>query len=118
MLIQLLGLITTDLLEPNHGIVSMYVRRFGHGYSTLSLERNGALAEILPYFQEKDILTRGRFGSWKYEFGSQDHSFMLGVEAVDHILFGGHEVPLSNPDFVNSRVDTERRLSSTKVVRK
>ena len=45
-------------------------------------------------------------------------SFMLGVEAVDHILFGGHEVPLSNPDFVNSRVDTERRLSSTKVVRK
>lgn len=67
------GLVNTDLLKPNDEIVSTYVRRFDHGYPTPSLERNGALAEVLPYLQQKDILSRGRFGSWKYEVGNQDH---------------------------------------------
>lgn len=67
------GLINTELLMPEDEIVSTYVRRFDHGYPTPSLERNGALANILPYLQDKDILSRGRFGSWKYEVGNQDH---------------------------------------------
>ncbi|KAI1659768.1 FAD/NAD(P)-binding domain-containing protein [Daldinia decipiens] len=108
------GLINTNLLEPEDEIVSTYVRRFDHGYPTPSLERNGVLAEALPYLQEKDILSRGRFGAWKYEVGNQDHSFMQGVEAVDHILSGGVELTLNNPDFVNSRANTERRLTSGK----
>lgn len=41
-------------------------------------------------------------------------SFMQGVEAVDHILSGGVELTLNNPDFVNSRANTERRLTSRK----
>lgn len=67
------GLINTELLKPEDGIVSTYVRRFDHGYPTTSLERNGALNKILPYLQQKDILSRGRFGAWKYEVGNQDH---------------------------------------------
>lgn len=67
------GLIATDLLEPEDEIVSTYVRRFEHGYPTPSLERDGALAEVLPYLLDKDILSRGRFGAWKYEVGNQDH---------------------------------------------
>lgn len=43
-------------------------------------------------------------------------SFMLGVEAVDHIVSGAVELTLSYPDFVNSRANTERRLNSKKVV--
>lgn len=39
-----------------------------------------------------------------------DHSFMLGVEAVDNILNGATELTLNYPDFVNSRPNTERRL--------
>ena len=42
------GLINTELLMPEDEIVSTYVRRFDHGYPTPSLERDGALAEILP----------------------------------------------------------------------
>ncbi|KAI2997846.1 hypothetical protein CBS147346_8468 [Aspergillus niger] len=110
------GLINTTLLQPEDEIVSTYVRRFDHGYPTPSLERNGALNEILPYLQQKDILSRGRFGSWKYEVGNQDHSFMLGVEAVDHIVSGAVELTLAYPDFVNGRANTERRLSSMKTV--
>ncbi|KAG2414971.1 hypothetical protein HFD88_006159 [Aspergillus terreus] len=110
------GLINTTLLQPEDEIVSTYVRRFDHGYPTPSLERNGALNEILPYLQQKDILSRGRFGSWKYEVGNQDHSFMLGVEAVDHIVSGAVELTLAYPDFVNGRANTERRLRSMKTV--
>lgn len=43
---------------------------------------------------------------------------MLGVEAVELILFSGFEVTSSNPDFVNSRANTECCLASTKVVRR
>lgn len=67
------GLLATDLLEPEDEIVSTYIRRFDHGYPTPSLERDGALADILPYLRDKDILSRGRFGSWKYEVANQDH---------------------------------------------
>lgn len=104
------GLVNTDMLKPTDEIVSTYNRKFEHGYPTPSLERDGALKKILPYLQEKGIYSRGRFGSWKYEVGNQDHSFMLGVEAVDAIVNGSVELTLNHPDFVNARPNTERRL--------
>ncbi|KAM3523743.1 hypothetical protein NHJ13051_004931 [Beauveria bassiana] len=106
------GLINTELLAPDDEIVSTYIRRFDHGYPTPHLDRNDALDKILPYLQDKDIYSRGRFGSWKYEVANQDHSFMLGVEAVDRILFGGIELTLGYPDFVNGRSHGERRLNT------
>ena len=41
---------------------------------------------------------------------NQDHSFMLGVEAVDNMLHGVPELTLLNPDWVNTRQNTERTL--------
>lgn len=38
----------------------------------------------------------------QYEVANQDHSLMLGVEAVDNILFGTKEVTLHHPDIVNA----------------
>jgi len=35
---------------------------------------------------------------------------MIGVEAVDNVLFGGLEMTLESPDFVNGRRNVERRL--------
>ncbi len=104
------GLINTEMINPDDEVVSTYHRRFDHGYPTPTLEREGALKDILPKLQAKDIYSRGRFGSWRYEVGNQDHSFMLGVEAVDHIVHGAVELTLNFPDFVNSRQNTERRL--------
>ena len=51
----------------------------------------------------KDVWSRGRFGSWKYEVANQDHSTMLGVEAVDNLLFGAKEVTLFHPGIANAR---------------
>ncbi|KAF2857949.1 FAD/NAD(P)-binding domain-containing protein [Piedraia hortae CBS 480.64] len=104
------GLVNTEMLRPQDEIVSVYHRRFDHGYPTPSLERDGVLRQLLPRLQELDIWSRGRFGSWKYEVGNQDHSFMLGVEAADHIVNGAAELTLNYPDFVNTRLNNERRL--------
>ena len=65
------GLINTEMLKPSDEIVSTYHRRFNHGYPTPSLERNDVLKDLLPGLQAKDIYSRGRFGSWKYEVGNQ-----------------------------------------------
>ncbi|KAG5301493.1 UDP-galactopyranose mutase [Histoplasma ohiense] len=104
------GLVNTEMLQPTDEIVSTYHRRFDHGYPTPSLEREGVLTQLLPRLQAQDIWSRGRFGSWRYEVGNQDHSFMLGVEAVDNIVNGAVELTLNYPDFVNGRQNGERRL--------
>ena len=94
-------------------IVSTYHRRFDHGYPTPTMDRESVLKQLLPKLQDMDIYSRGRFGSWRYEVGNQDHSFMLGVEAADHIVNGAVELTLNYPDFVNSRQNNERRLAPT-----
>ncbi|KAI9683368.1 MAG: hypothetical protein M1829_005440 [Trizodia sp. TS-e1964] len=104
------GLVNTEMLKPSDEIVSTYHRRFDHGYPTPTLERESVLKQLLPKLQSKGIYSRGRFGSWRYEVGNQDHSFMLGVEAADNIVNGAVELTLNYPDFVNSRQNTERRL--------
>ncbi|KAL8664289.1 MAG: hypothetical protein Q9168_007936 [Polycauliona sp. 1 TL-2023] len=105
------GLLNTSMLQPEDEIVSTYHRRFDHGYPTPSLEREGVLKQLLPTLQDNyDIYSRGRFGSWRYEVGNQDHSFMLGVEAADNIVNGAAELTLNYPDFVNGRQNHERRL--------
>ncbi|KAI9633342.1 uncharacterized protein MKK02DRAFT_39323 [Dioszegia hungarica] len=105
------GAVATSLLLPTDQIVSTYQRRFDHGYPTPTLGRDAALEQILPVLKDKyGIWSRGRFGSWKYECGNQDHSFMLGVEAVDNALFGAPEMTLNETDWVNGRRNDERRL--------
>lgn len=104
------GLVNTEMIKPDDEIVSTYHRSFDHGYPTPTLEREGVLKELLPALQAKDIWSRGRFGSWRYEVGNQDHSFMLGVEAADNIVNGAVELTLNYPDFVNGRKNDERRL--------
>ncbi len=50
--------------------------------------RDAVLVEALPFLRQHNIWSRGRFGSYKYEVGNQDHSLMLGVECADNVLFG------------------------------
>ena len=54
------------------------------------------LEKALPWLRQWGIWSRGRFGSYKYEVGNQDHSLMLGVECADNVLFGS-KVCTSSP---------------------
>lgn len=105
------GLINTKMIKEDDEIVSTYHRRFDHGYPTPSLDREAVLEQLLPALEASGIYSRGRFGSWRYEVSNQDHSFMLGVEAADHIVNGAVELTLNYPDFVNGRRNEERRLT-------
>lgn len=98
------GCIATGLLLGSDEIVSTYHRKFDHGYPTPSLEREGALKQILPHLKDHSIWSRGRFGSWRYEVANQDHSFMIGVEAIDNIVHGIPELTLNFPDLVNQNI--------------
>ncbi|GAA98140.1 uncharacterized protein L969DRAFT_93249 [Mixia osmundae IAM 14324] len=106
------GLINTSLCQPEDEVVSIYHRKFYHGYPTPSLQREGQLRTLLPALKDDySIWSRGRFGSYRYEVANQDHSFMIGVEAVDGIIYGSPEMTLNNPDWVNGRRNVERRLN-------
>jgi protoporphyrinogen oxidase len=97
------GLLATRLIERREDIVSIWKYRAGYGYPTPGLERDRALADILPFFESKSVYSRGRFGLWKYEVSNQDHSFMQGVEIVERLLNARTEVTALDPNFANSK---------------
>ena len=87
------GLIKAQMLEEadRSRIVSRYHRIVGYSYPIPTLGRDQALAVLQPALLEKGIYSRGRFGAWRYEIGNMDHSVMMGVEAVNHIVAGDKE---------------------------
>jgi protoporphyrinogen oxidase len=87
------GLIRAKMLdESDRGrIVSRYHRSVAYSYPIPTLGRDRALAILQPALMEKGIYSRGRFGAWRYEIGNMDHSVMMGVEAVNHVLAGAPE---------------------------
>jgi hypothetical protein len=101
------GAVNVGLLVEADEIVSIFHRRLERGYPTPHCERDEVLKEALPLLKKAGVWARGRFGSWKYEVANQDHSLMLGVEAVDNMLFGSAEMTLEYPDLVNNSKKNE-----------
>jgi protoporphyrinogen oxidase len=95
------GLINTKLIKPSDKIVSRWHHVETYGYPVPTIERDGALAIIQPELMKRHILSRGRFGMWKYEVSNQDHSCMQGVEAVYYIIHGVPEMTAWYPNIVN-----------------
>lgn len=106
------GAINVRLVESSDQIVSIFHRRLEHGYPTPHLQRDQAIQDALPLLRQHDVWSRGRFGSYKYEVANQDHSLMIGVEAVDNILFGTKELTLNHPSIVNAKKNTEMHYSA------
>jgi protoporphyrinogen oxidase len=84
------GLASCGFIDRSN-VVSTWHRRLEHGYPTPWLGRDAVVDPIQDALRSASILSRGRFGAWKYEVSNQDHSFMQGVEAADHVLTGSHE---------------------------
>jgi len=72
-------------------VVTRWHRRLPFGYPTPWLGRDEVLDQVQPVLESRGILSRGRFGAWKYEVSNQDHSAMQGVEAIDRLLLGTPE---------------------------
>lgn len=87
------GFIRAGMLDESDRsrIVSRYHRTVAYSYPIPSLGRDRALTVLQPALMEKGIYSRGRFGAWRYEIGNMDHSVMMGVEAVNHVLAGAEE---------------------------
>ncbi|MCB2156639.1 FAD-dependent oxidoreductase [bacterium] len=95
------GALNTKLLPQREDLVDTWTIRLEHGYPTPSLQRDEALAILLPQLAKRDVYSRGRFGAWKYEVSNQDHSLMQGVEIVNHLVLGVDEQTLWYPAIVN-----------------
>jgi len=95
------GLMETKFLNNDDLIVSKWMRYLAYGYPTPTVDRDECLDCILPSLSKLNIYSRGRFGAWKYEVSNQDHSYMQGVECVNHLLNGDKEITLWNPGLIN-----------------
>jgi protoporphyrinogen oxidase len=93
-----------SLMPAGAEVISLWHRRFEHGYPTPFLGRDDILDQIVPTLEASGVFPRGRFGGWKYEVSNQDHSFMQGVEWADFVVRGGEEITIRDPQRANSGV--------------
>jgi len=82
------GLITRGDVES---LVSTKVIRVKRTYPIPTLDRDHNLKLVHEFLERSGVLSRGRFGGWRYEIGNTDHSFMQGKEAVDRLVLGQPE---------------------------
>lgn len=90
------GLINAGLLKEDdrRDIVDTWVFDAKYSYPTPTVERDSVLAEVIPFLEQHDIYSRGRFGMWKYEVSNTDHSLMQGVELVNRLLLDERETTI------------------------
>lgn len=82
------GLINSGMIseKDKDDIVDTWVYKADYSYPTPSVERDGILAQAIPFLEQHGIYSRGRFGMWKYEVSNTDHSLMQGVELINRLL--------------------------------
>jgi protoporphyrinogen oxidase len=87
------GAINAGLLgdDDRARVVDEFVVEVPQAYPIPTLERDEALAVLQPELAKLGIVSRGRFGAWRYEVGNMDHCFMQGWQAVDAVLDGAAE---------------------------
>jgi protoporphyrinogen oxidase len=90
------GLENCGMLEPGERdqILSRWCYYADYSYPTPSVERDGILAQVIPWLEARGIYARGRFGMWKYEVANTDHSLMQGVELVNRLILGEPETTI------------------------
>jgi protoporphyrinogen oxidase len=96
------GLVSVGILDDPAQVSHTWTHRAEHAYPTPTLGRDAIVDRALALLESKDILSRGRFGAWRYEVGNMDHSFAQGHEAAARILTGSAELTVCDPRLVNS----------------
>ncbi|MCB2187082.1 MAG: FAD-dependent oxidoreductase [Deltaproteobacteria bacterium] len=89
------------LIAGPEQVSRLWTREVAHAYPVPTRGRDASLARLQPALIARGVYSRGRFGSWLYEVGNMDHSYMQGWEAAMHLVFGAPEVTLWHPEVVN-----------------
>ena len=90
------GLENAGLLNPGEraNIVGRWCYFADYSYPTPTVERDEILGEVIPWLEDRDIYSRGRFGMWKYEVSNTDHTLMQGVELANRLVLGEQETTI------------------------
>jgi protoporphyrinogen oxidase len=85
------GLRASGVVAGRPQVASMHLEDIEYAYPVPTVGRDAALAVIEPWLAERRILSRGRFGSWRYEVGNMDHAVKMGIDAARHLVTGAAE---------------------------
>ncbi len=85
------GLRASGVVAGQPAVASIHVENINYAYPVPTLERDPALEVIQPWLMGHKILSRGRFGSWRYEIGNMDHAVKMGIDAARKIIRGEKE---------------------------
>jgi protoporphyrinogen oxidase len=85
------GLRASGVVDGTPRVASIHVEDIEYAYPVPTLERDSSLAAIQPWLEQHDVLSRGRFGSWRYEIGNMDHAVKMGIDAARRLVLGEHE---------------------------
>jgi protoporphyrinogen oxidase len=80
------GLRAAGVVAGTPPVVSVHVEDIPYAYPVPTLERDAALSVIQPWLEQRDVLSRGRFGSWCYEIGNMDHAVKMGIDAARRLV--------------------------------
>jgi len=87
------GLVDSGMISERDqdDIVDTWVYHADYSYPTPSVERDSILEQAIPFLEQHNIYSRGRFGMWKYEVSNTDHTLMQGVELINRMLLNEPE---------------------------
>lgn len=85
------GLRRSGVIGDCSPVASIHVEDIPYAYPVPTVGRDAALNTIQPWLMERGILSRGRFGAWRYEAGNMDHSVKMGIDAARRLLSGAAE---------------------------
>ncbi len=85
------GLRRSGLVDGQPRVVSTHLRDLPVAYPVPTRDRDDALAVVQPWLMARNIYSRGRFGSWRYEIGNMDHAVKMGIDIARHLTSGAPE---------------------------
>jgi protoporphyrinogen oxidase len=85
------GLQISGVVRKKTPIASVSVTKLEYAYPIPTVNRDEALNVIQPWLMDREIYSRGRFGSWRYEIGNMDHAVKMGIDAARLLVEGREE---------------------------
>jgi protoporphyrinogen oxidase len=85
------GLKSVGLVRRETTVVSVHAVDIPYAYPVPTLARDAALGVVQSWLMGRDVLSRGRFGSWRYEIGNMDHASKMGIDIARFIVEGRPE---------------------------